>query len=259
MTQQSKDSSTSWHPIGQWYDDAVGEKGHYYHQAVVIPGVVKLLDLPKKEEKTALLDLACGQGILGRQITSNIPYVGIDIAPSLIRAARQYNKNTSHQYLVGDVTRKLPIEKTDFSHATLILALQNIEEPLKAFKNAASHLQQRGKFVIVMNHPCFRIPRQSSWKVDTDNKVQYRRIDRYMTDMKIPIQAHPGKGRQSEQSWSFHHPLSTYSHWLQEAGFTIDRIEEWCSDKVSTGKAAKMENRSRAEFPLFMALLASKK
>jgi hypothetical protein len=76
--------------------------------------------------------------------------------------------------------------------------------------------------------------------------------------MKIPIQMHPGKGQSSSQTLSFHHSLSDYSRWLKEAGFTIDLIEEWCSNKVSEGRAAKMENRSRQEIPLFMAIVARK-
>lgn len=260
MTQSSNPSKnkTSWNKIGGWYDEAVGEKGHYYHQAVVIPGVLKLLNL-QEAEKPSVIDIACGQGVLSRHISPKTPYTGLDAAASLIRSAREYNKCPLHEYLIADATKKFPVTKHDFSHATIILALQNIEEPLQVFKNAAAHLRTGGRLVFVINHPCFRIPRQSSWKIDEENKTQYRRIDRYMSSMKIPIQTHPGQGKNSPQSWSFHHPLSSYSAWLHEAGFTIDRMEEWCSDKVSTGKAAKMENRSREEIPLFMAFSASKK
>jgi hypothetical protein len=45
---------------------------------------------------------------------------------------------------------------------------------------------------------------------------------------------------------------------LKDAGFVIDTIEEWTSDKESEGRAGKMENRSRAEIPLFMAIKAIK-
>ena len=45
---------------------------------------------------------------------------------------------------------------------------------------------------------------------------------------------------------------------LQQAGFVIQLIEEWGSDKSSVGSAARMENRSRQEFPLFLALKAIK-
>jgi ubiquinone/menaquinone biosynthesis C-methylase UbiE len=251
-------SSTSWQSVGKWYNETVGEEGHYYHQSLIIPNVLKLLNF-SANEPASLLDLACGQGVLSRHLPSSVSYVGVDAAAQLISAAKHYqqqNKKSSHQFIQADVTQTLPFQQVTFSHASLILALQNIEHPQAVFKNASLHLQSGAPFVIVINHPCFRIPRQSSWKVDEENKVQYRRIDRYMSSMKIPIQTHPGKGKESPQTWSFHHPLSDYSRWLKETGFTIELIEEWCSNKVSEGRAAKMENRSRQEIPLFMAILA---
>ena len=77
-----------------------------------------------------------------------------------------------------------------------------------------------------------------------------------MTPLKIPIQTHPSQQDLSPSTWSFHRPLSAYSAALKQAGFMIDQIEEWCSDKQSIGKMASMENRSRKEFPLFLALSA---
>lgn len=250
--------TTSWNKIGKWYEGAVGEEGHFYHRTLILPNSLKLLAF-KETPSPALLDLACGQGVLSRQLPSNVAYFGVDLAESLIKAARQHNKNPNYQFALGDVTKPLPTNKKDFSHAAILLALQNIEDPSKVFLQAHEHLIKGGKFLIVLNHPCYRIPRQSSWKIDEGSKIQYRRVDRYMNAMKIPIQTHPGKGEKSPHSWSFHHPLSAYSQWLHEAGFTIDLIEEWCSNKVSEGKAAKMENRSREEIPLFMAILAVKK
>lgn len=251
-------SDTSWQKVSDWYDTSVGEIGHYYHKTLILPGVIRLLDFPSSQP-SSLLDLACGQGVLSRVIPSHVTYVGIDASSELIKAAKNYPPKGPVQFLQGDVTQKLPLKKQLFSHAALILALQNIENGEMVFKNVANYLEGGGAFVIVLNHPHYRIPRQSSWKVDLENKIQYRRIDRYMSPMKIPIQAHPGKGKNSSQTWSFHHPLSSYSLWLKNAGFTIDLIEEWCSNKISEGKAAKMENRSRQEIPLFMTILARKK
>lgn len=254
----NKKSTTSWQHVGKWYNEKVGEEGHFYHQSIIIPQTIRLLNFSEKQP-ASLLDLACGQGILSRHLPPFVSYVGIDAAPALIAAAKQYHQQASHQFLVGDVTKKLPLKQPSFTHASIILALQNIEHPLLVFKNASDHLQPGAPFIIVINHPCFRIPRQSSWKVDEENKIQYRRIDRYMSEMKIPIQTHPGKGKESPLTLSFHHPLSAYSRWLKEAGFAIDLIEEWCSNKQSEGRAAKMENRSREEIPLFMAILAQKR
>ncbi|MFI0435644.1 MAG: methyltransferase domain-containing protein [Parachlamydiaceae bacterium] len=250
-------SPTSWKKVGKWYNDAVGESGHYYHQAIIIPNVLKCLNFDLKHP-ASLLDLACGQGVLSRHIPPHVSYMGIDAAAPLIAAAKHYRHPNSHHFLQADITKKFPLTCPPFTHGSIILALQNIENPLAVFKNAHDYLQIGAPFVVVLNHPCFRIPRQSSWKIDEQNKIQYRRIDRYMTSMKIPIQAHPSKGSQSTNTLSFHHPLCDYSRWLKESGFTIDLIDEWCSDKISEGGAARMENRSRQEIPLFMALLCRK-
>lgn len=257
--QRHKKDSTSWEPVKKWYHGAVGEEGLYYHRQIIIPGVLRLMTVQEdSSQPPEILDLACGQGVLAKHLPKDISYTGADISPSLIKEAKKSDTNPNHRYLVADVTKPMPIPKAAFSHAAIILALQNIEHPDQVLKNASSYLKKNGKLIIVLNHPCFRIPRQSSWQVDAEKKIQFRRLDRYLSSMKIPIQAHPSKGKQSPETWSFHHPLSAYSQWLLESGFHISLIEEWCSDKISTGAAAKMENRSREEFPLFLTILASK-
>lgn len=241
---------TSWESSHKWYDALVGEKGHYYHEHVVLPHSLKLLDLKPGD---SLLDLACGQGVLSRAIPKKVDYTGVDLSRSLIYQAQ---KKSPFPFHVADITQPLNLNRT-FSHASLILAVQNLENFQAAFINAATHLKTMGKFLIVMNHPCFRIPRQSSWGIDEPKKLQYRRIDRYMQPLKIPIQTHPGQ-KNSSETWSFHHPLSAYTEALSQSGFAILQLQEWISDKQSTGGKAKMENRSRQEFPLFLALLTTK-
>ncbi|MBA3957209.1 MAG: class I SAM-dependent methyltransferase [Parachlamydiaceae bacterium] len=251
-----KPPQTSWHSVGKWYNAAVGDDGHYYHKQIILPGVLRLMNL-KKHKNASILDLACGQGVLARHLPPELPYTGVDAANSLIKEAKKADHNPLHEYLLNDITKPLTLKST-YSHATIILALQNLEFPANAFKNAHTYLEANGMLVLVLNHPCFRIPRQSSWQIDEAKKIQYRRLDRYASELKIPIQAHPSKQESSPSTWSFHHPLSTYSRWLREEGFYIELIEEWCSDKTSTGSAAKMENRSREEFPLFLTIVARK-
>jgi ubiquinone/menaquinone biosynthesis C-methylase UbiE len=250
----NKTGNSSWEGSHDWYDKTVGSKGHYYHEKIILPGVVRLLQLAPSSR---LLDIACGQGILERHIPKESEYMGIDLSTSLITAAKSYKPPKNHQFLVGDATKPLKADK-NFTHAAIILALQNIEHPLAVFKNAYEHLAHQGKFVIVLNHPCFRIPRQSSWGVDQTHKIQFRRIDRYLSPLKIPILTHPGQKNASAQTQSYHYPLSAYTKWLHEAGFVIEEMEEWISDKTSEGGAAQMENRSRREFPLFLTILSRK-
>jgi ubiquinone/menaquinone biosynthesis C-methylase UbiE len=245
----------SWQKVAPWYSRIThGGEGHYYHQHVVVPGVLKLLDMTPGAK---LLDLACGNGVLGKAISKDIEYTGVDIAPSLINEAKRTDRNPKHQYIVADVTKPLPLTN-NFTHEAIILALQNIQNPTKVLQNASQYLNKNGILVLVLNHPAFRIPRQSSWGIDEGKKIQYRRVDKYMSLMEIPINMNPSD-RNSPITMSYHFPISTYSKMLKDAGFAIDLIEEWTSDKESEGRAARMENRSRSEIPLFLAIKAFKK
>ena len=226
---------TSWESVSTWYDKIVSKEGHYYHQHVIIPKSLKLLDLDRSK-KASLLDLACGQGVLSRKIPRHVEYVGLDGAKPLIELAKKHQEDPKHQFYVRDITKPFKIEKKDFTHATMILALQNLDVPDQMLLQASKHLRKGGQFLIVLNHPCFRIPRQTSWQVDTAKHCQYRRIDRYQSKLKILIRTHPSKKEKSGATYSFHYSLSDLSQFLYDGGLSIIRMEEWCSNKKSTGK-----------------------
>jgi ubiquinone/menaquinone biosynthesis C-methylase UbiE len=241
---------TSWKQVSDWYDSIVGEKGHYYHRELILPKVLESLDL---HDGNRLLDIGCGQGVLARVIPKKVRYVGIDKAKPLLNAAEKYGKTNNQTFIHADLTHPWPLAHlSPFSHAACILVLQNIEHPAKIFEQLAKVLQENGRAIFVVNHPYFRIPRQSRWSFDEKTKTQTRELFSYMTPQKIPILTHPGKG--STTTWSFHVPLCEYSAISRAYGFTIEAIDEWCSPKHSTGAAARAENRARKEFPLFMAI-----
>ena len=246
---------TSWEGVEGWYSSCVGEKGHHYHQSLILPGALRLLEIASVK---SLLDLGCGQGVLARALPKFVEYVGIDASAALITEAKKLTKRPQTQFVTASATEDLPIEKHNFDAAVFILSLQNMERQDHAILQAFKHLRKGGKLLLVLNHPCFRIPRQSSWDVDEKNKLQSRRINRYLSPLKIPIQMAPSKGERSEETWSFHHSLSDYSLFLSRAGFVISALEEWVSDKKSEGKFAKMEDRARSEIPLFLAICATK-
>ncbi len=245
-----KRNETSWQNVHQWYDQCVGKEGHYYHQHVVLPGVMQLLQLQPGD---SLIDVCCGQGILERWLPQECNYYGLDGAKDLVKAAQAQKVHHDAIFQVADA-RHFRFAKNDFSHAACILALQNIDDPFSVFKCVKKHLKPGGAFVIVMNHPCFRIPRQSHWDIDTEKGHQSRRLDRYLSPLQIPIDMNPSKGE--SHTFSFHFPLSYYVESLFKAGFVVEEMREWISPKESTGKHARMENRARREFPLFLAIRA---
>ncbi len=243
---------SSWKNSSSWYDKIVADEGHYYHQKIVLPNALRMLDLKKGD---SLLDLACGQGVLGRSIPSDVAYLGIDGSDGLLKSAK---KRSKREFLCHDLSTPLTLKRT-FSHAAIILAFQNIEKSGEVLKTASKHLDKNGKLLLVLNHPAFRIPRQSHWGIDEKRKLQYRKVDRYLSPLSIPIHVSPSKKEQSQTVWSYHHSFHDIFRMLSEAGLCTLQLEEWISDKKSTGKNAKMENTARKEFPLFLSLLTQKR
>ncbi len=244
----------SWEEVAKWYDRLVGTSGQYFHEKIILPNLLKLLALDKTPQ-AKVLDLGCGTGVLLNIIPKEIFYKGVDISPQMVRLAEKKRKGA---FMVQDLTEPLALTEKNFTHIVSILALQNMKHPEIALENGVKHLAKGGKFFLVLNHPYFRIPRQSSWGVDESKKTQYRRLDRYLSPLAIPIEMHPGKKQESEVTYSYHFPLSHYINHLGRLGLGVIHMEEWTSDRVSTGKCAKMENRARTEFPLFLLLVAER-
>jgi ubiquinone/menaquinone biosynthesis C-methylase UbiE len=153
------------------------EKDDSFQQEVVFPGAERLLSLASGRR---YLDIACGEGafsrLLARKQASHI--VGFDASPSLItRAKKLAPKNC--EYSVADAKAfAAKFKPASFDGATCILAIQNINEIGPVFRDASVVLKPDSRFVIVMNHPAFRQPRQSGWGWDEGRKLQYRRIDK---------------------------------------------------------------------------------
>ena len=257
MDRQKKDAApTDWDGVAGWYDQLVGESGSEYHREVVLPGAMRML--AARPGQTAI-DLACGQGVLCRLLASaGVETTGVDASASLIEAARSRGP-ASIRYSVGDARDLSFLSPDSFDRATCILAVQNINPIGPVFDSVARVLRPGGRLVIVMMHPCFRGPKETTWGWDEQGPTQYRRVDRYLLPRKVPIVAHPGR-KSGEYTWSFHRPVSAYIKALASAGLLVDAMEEWTSHKSSTsGPRAAAENRARKQIPLFMAIGAEKK
>jgi ubiquinone/menaquinone biosynthesis C-methylase UbiE len=102
------ENNSSWQKVSKWYNKTVGDEGLYYHQHVIMPNLKRILNLKENE---SLLDLACGQGILERNMDKNIEYVGVDLASNLIREANEIKINPKHKFIIADVSKDYRLTK----------------------------------------------------------------------------------------------------------------------------------------------------
>ncbi len=240
--------------MAQWYDRLVGDEGSDYHRNVILPAVIRLLD-PRPSDR--LLDLCCGQGVLTRfLIDKGLHHIlAVDASPQLIAAAQSRGScPVGVRFVVSDACRPASWADGTFDAAACILAIHDLENLDGLFANLARAMKSDGRAVVVLMHPCFRIPRQSHWGWDEDKKIQYRRMDRYVTSMAIPVTTHPGK-KSGEQTLFYHRPLGEYLNALRRVGLVVAGAEELVSHRRSQpGSRSRGEHRSAAEFPVFLAL-----
>ena len=280
--------STSWDHVASWYDKLVGDEGTDYHRMVLLPAALRMLD-PKPHER--FLDLCCGQGVFTRLLLERqASYVlAVDASPKLITAAKARGYAGAHaRFVVGDARDLGKMADGSYDGAALLMAVHDLDPIGPVFASMAQALRPGGRAVIIMMHPCFRIPRQSSWGWDDEKGTQYRRLDRYAGAMTIPIATHPGGpggpgggtsgaggaaggtdgsggaagaggsgGAGGQYTQFFHRPLAEYLSALGRASLAVVAAEELLTHRQSEpGGHSRGENRAKAEFPIFLALKA---
>lgn len=263
-----------WDPVANWYDGWVGEEGSEHHRNLAIPHAMELLDLHANEQ---VLDIGAGQGVLvPTVIKTRARYTGVDVSNKLLTIARQRHSKEA-RFLQGDARKLATIKGIDagtFDAAVFLLSIEDIDPLAQVIDSAVWALRDGGRLVIVMRHPAFRVPRQSGWGFDQQRELQYRRVDHYLTPMRVPMKSYAvNRPRQKPKSESgekpkldakregagvtisYHRPLSQYITELVSAGMVIDALREIPTYKQGKSPA---EQRANEEIPLFLALRARK-
>ncbi|GIV97193.1 MAG: rRNA methylase [Herpetosiphonaceae bacterium] len=248
---------TSWDPIAEWYTGWVGVEGSKHHRRLAIPAVLDLL-CPAPGEH--ILDIGCGPGILAPFIArQRALYTGVDASAKLIAFARRHHGKHG-RFLQGDATNlstRQHLHAGTFDGVVFMLSIQDMEPLEQVLASAAWALRSGGRAVLLITHPCFRVPRQSGWGWDEGRRLRYRRVDRYLSRLAVPMKAYGG-GRHGATR-SYHRPLEDYINGLAACGLLVDHIREIPTYKIrQTGPHAKAENRANREIPLFLGLRALK-
>ncbi len=243
---------TSWESGEGWYDQLVDDAGHYYHRELILPNMRQIIDL---YQPSSVLDIGCGQGVLERLLPPAIRYHGVDLSESLLQHAQDRASHPQRcSWMHADCCLPLPDAVGQHQMVVAMLALQGMENPGAVFQNIQRHMDAKGVAIIILNHPAFRIPRQSDWHYDNQRNVLCRTVSRYMSPLEIPVRLKPSLKEKSPLTWSYHLPLSEWMDLARQSKLVCRALHEWCSPKLSTGKRAEAENRARQEIPMFCCM-----
>lgn len=258
--QKQNKETTSWGGVSKWYDEYLQDEDTYQAK-VIAPNLIRLLNVGGFENGQVILELGCGQGYFMHHVLDNltkgvhISFHGVDISGELLQIAEK-DMGGEATFTKADAAKLTYIEDHSIDVMYSVLALQNMSDLSAIIGEIKRVLKKGGKFVAVINHPAFRIPKQSDWYFDRDRNAQGRVVYAYMSDKKFAIDMHPGKtavGEKKEETFSFHHPLQYYTKIFAKHNFAITKLEEWISHKKSeAGPKKPIEDDARKEIPLFM-------
>lgn len=250
-----KTEPTEWDNVAQWYDNyLIGEDT--YQAQVIAPNIMRLI-APQKGQR--ILDVACGQGYFSRQCADKgAEIIGIDQSSVLVEKAKA-NAKEHELYIVGNAETLGSYKLEQFDTVFSVLALENIKNIPAVMEGIQYALKPGGKVIFVLLHPAFRVPQYTDWGFDTKKTVQYRKVEKYLSEIAIPIELSPFKANSKEHkpitTVTFHRSLQWYMKAFRNAGFAITTIEEWNSHKKSQpGPRQHAEDAARKEIPMFMAI-----
>jgi SAM-dependent methyltransferase len=187
-------------------------------KSVSDPATAALLDLAGDVSGLRLLEVACGQGRVARQLASRgATLTGVDISAALLAKARAYEsaEPLGISYLQADVTAARVLEGRQFDGVVCNYGLTDIDDLDGLLANVSRWLRPGGWFVFSLLHPCF-----PGWDSDA------------------PSSWPPDQGYFREGWWlagntgyrgrvgSSHRMISTYLNSLIGHGLALDRVAE---------------------------------
>lgn len=233
-------AASNYDEIADWYDAQVRDSLLPFHTVAI----AALLELVGDVNGQEVCDLACGQGILSRELARRGAHVtGVDLSQRLLDIARQeeFVAPLGITYQRDDAHGLTTLPATCFDVLTCNLALMDIAELEPALAAVRRVLRVGGAFVFSITHPCLISP-GSRWTTAAEGGPG-RHVRGYFAEgYSVPPFAPGVRGRVGMH----HRMLATYLNTLLDVGLTLDRVAE----PRGTGLAAE-RRPSTAEVPMF--------
>ena len=204
-------------PTPARYDDIADFYDDFYGDQVQDPATDALLELTGELAGRRVLDLACGQGRLAREVARRGAAVaGLDLSSALIgkASAPEQEHPLGITYLVGDAADASFLPEASFDIILCGLSFTDFDDLDGVLANVARWLAGQGRFVFSMPHPCFpgSGPVPSSWQpIGSYFDEGYWQTNG--TGIRSKVGAH-------------HRTLATYINALSQQGLTIEAALE---------------------------------
>lgn len=205
------DPNARYDGIAEFYDGVAGDD-------VSDPATRALLELVPPARGARVLDLACGQGRVARELARrHARVVGIDVSNNLLTLARRSERlePMGITYVHGDASRADVLSGETFDGVVSNFGLSDIDDLDGVLATVARVLPEGGWFAFSILHPCF-----PGWDTDAPSSWQ------------------PDRGYYAEGWWlanntgfrgkvgATHRMLATYLNALGSHRLHLDRVVE---------------------------------
>lgn len=173
-----------------------------------------------------VLDLACGDGYMGRKLLFQNPkkIVGIDLSKEMIKLAKSKQENKGIVFEEGDIINLG--KKGEFHKAIAAFLLhysKTREELFKMCKNVYKNLKNGGEFITINNNPSSPLIDKKSYGIRVEGKEPLKEGD----SLKVSLFHDKTK---LISFTNYYWKKETYEYSLKKAGF---KKIEWIKSKVT--------------------------
>jgi SAM-dependent methyltransferase len=206
-------------------------------------------------EGRVILDAGCGEGYLSRKLAQlGATAIGVDQSAKLIEAARSMTSGSGSTFKIGDITSMGGLDLPPIDVVVANHTVNDLPDPVLAFREFAQVLKPGGRAVILMLHPCFyasRTDRERGTVSDDATAAETYFTPRQLSDHFVVA------GLRSPAPVSrYLRPLSDYVEGLEVSGFCgVDLAEP----RPSPRQWADQWWRDNFRRPLFLLLTAEKR
>lgn len=207
--------------IADWYNESIQAGAQLHYLNLMLP---HLFGMMGEVQGLSICDLACGQGVLSRQLARRgAQVVGVDLSAKMLEIARreEETERLGITYLQDNANTLTALADTTYDGVLCNLSLMDIPNLSATFRTVQRILRPQGWFVCSITHPCF-FPPYSRWVTAADGTVS-REVRGYFEEIFwYSDNPHGVRGKVG----AYHRMLSTYLNTLIEAGLTLEHLIE---------------------------------
>ena len=191
-----------------------------------------------------VLDLGCGFGWFCRWAAQQgaARVTGLDVSARMLDRARAMTTAAAITYAAVDL-EELALPEAAFDLAYSSLALHYVENLAGLLATVHRALVPGGHLVFSIEHPIYMAPTNPGWSIDAQGRRTWP-VYRYLVEGPRVVD---WLGKRVVKQ---HRTIGTTLNLLIGAGFTIQRIEEFCPTEAQI--AARPELAEERERPMFL-------